>query len=147
MVSPPRPQDLQNWVGIVPMGANLCPQFRSKTQGKNMHCLWNPIIKQSSFSQKMIILMSLPGVVSTPQDPQNWVGMVPLGAKFHPQVPFMTRGNKLTYLWNLWVKRSSFCQKMVVLASLPGVVLYPPGPPKFDGDGSYGCQILHTSPL
>ena len=28
------PQDSQNLVGIVTMGANLCPQVRSKTRGK-----------------------------------------------------------------------------------------------------------------
>ena len=36
---------------------------------------------------------------------------------------------------------------MNILDSLAGVVLHPLGPPKFGGDGSYGCQILPTSPL
>ena len=35
--------------------------------------------------------MSLLGVVSIPQDPQNWVGMVSMAAKFCPQVFFMTQ--------------------------------------------------------
>ena len=36
---------------------------------------------------------------------------------------------------------------MNILDSLAGVVLHPLGPPKFGGDGSYGCQILPTSPI
>ena len=41
----------------------------------------------------------------------------------------------------------SFGQKKIILVSLPGVVLPPPGPSKFGGDGSYVCRILPTSPI
>ena len=52
----------------------------------------------------------------------------------------------LTLLQNLRVKRQRFIQKVVILVSIPGVSLHPLGPPKFSGDGSYGSQILPTSP-
>ena len=35
----------------------------------------------------------------------------------------------------------SFGQKKIILVSLPGVVLPPPGPSKFGGDGSLACFI------
>ena len=56
----------QNLGGMVLIGPKFCPQDPAKRQGKKLTCLWNHWAKWLSFSQKMIILDLLPGVVLTP---------------------------------------------------------------------------------
>ena len=125
------------------MDAHLCQQFRSKTRGKNMPCLWNPRVKQSSFSQKMIILVSLPWWFHPPPSrPPKLGGDGSCGCQISPTSPLHNTGKKLTCLWSLWVQQSNFSQKIVILASLrhcvialwrhfgviSGSVLYPQDP-------------------
>ena len=81
------------------MGPKFCPQVPPPmTQEKKLTRLQNPRVKRLSFSQKMIISVFIPGVVPPPQDPQNLVGMVPMGPKFCPQACSMKREKKLTCL-------------------------------------------------
>ena len=94
----------------------------------------------------------------TPPPPLKLGGDGSCECQISPTSPLHNTGKKLTCLWSLWVKQSNFSQKIVILASLRhcvmasfwchiGVGFIPPGPPRFNGDGSYGCQIFHTNPL
>ena len=160
VVSPPpsRPPKLG---GDGSCGCQISPTSPLHNTGKKLTCLWSLWVKQSNFSQKIVILASLrhcvialwrhfgviSGSVLYPQDPHDLMGMVPMAAKFFIQILSKTREKNWPASEILRVEWSSFSQKTVILVSLP-VSGYPPSaPPKFGGDGSYGFQILPTRPL
>ena len=102
------PQDPHDLMGMVPMAAKFFIQILSKTREKNWPASEILRVEWSSFSQKTVILVSLPVGGYPSQDPQNLVGMVPMGFKFCSQDPSMKQEKKLNCLWNLRVKQSSF---------------------------------------
>ena len=85
-------------VGMVLMGPKFCTQVPSKIQDKKLPCLSNLTVKAFSFSTKKIDFVFITGVVLSPQDPQDLEGVVPVGAKFGPQVPSMPQVKNPTCL-------------------------------------------------
>ena len=72
--------------------------------------------------------------------------MVHVAIKFCPQVPPMRQGKKFTSLLNVRVNQLSISQKCSFWCWYCGWFDPPPSPPILGGDGSYGYQILPTSP-
>ena len=95
----------------------------------------------------MVMLVPSVGVGMHPLGPLKFGGNDSCGSQILPKSPLHETGKKLTCLQSLRVKRLIFCQKMVILVSLPGVGLHPLGSLKLGGDGSYWSQILTTIPL
>ena len=56
------------------MGAKFGPQVPSMTWGKKLTCLRNLRVKWLSFSKKMVVFVSLPGVVLHPLGPGKFGG-------------------------------------------------------------------------
>ena len=75
------PKDLKSLVRMVLIGPNSVPKVPSKTQEKKLISMWNQRVKWSSFIQKRSFWCHYQ-VGFTTKDPQNLVGMIPVGAKF-----------------------------------------------------------------
>ena len=95
-------------------------------KGKKLTFLQNLRVKRLSFSQKMVILVSLPGVGLHPLGPPKFGGDGSYGSQNLPTCPHHDIGKKLTCLQNHGVKRSSFRQKMIILVLIPVGGFTPP---------------------
>ena len=120
------------------MAAKFFIQILSKTREKNWPASEILRVEWSSFSQKTVILVSLPVGGYPSQDPQNLVGMVPMGFKFCSQDPSMKQEKKIelsvkskSQTVEFWLKKDKFS---VILEEGRG----PLGSSNFAGEGSYG---------